>query len=965
MSQKILFKDGLRVGKNELTLLQDQGQTSVAAIANAFASTLPAVITTQNPDGSIGTECEVTVTGTQARINVGSVLLKDGTLLTVSTPLLKTVPDPSTNAKVILRAAQTPYGKGTMAISAGDRVTLTYTPDAGSTLTAASLYQANQYLRLVNNTTSLGTFRIQSVSVNTVTLAESVPGSTSLSGLYHAPAGKFFPGYPLAGVTTDLLSYDLAEIDIVSSATPLTDAEIELARVTRSGATITITNSRVALTAKGIGLIRDAQVAADAAIQESKIALSAALQTAKANAPLQTGLRDNYTTSSTFRVGGASGPRVLTVDDLPGTATPTATPAVTSVSISPASSTLQASETATLTATANAAPGTTLSYTWSTSDATKATVVGSGNTATVTAVANGSATITCQVSGTAVGSYTAASVNGTAAVTVGSSSTVLRSLTLSQSSVDVLLGGMLIGTQVSVTPTFAVSTISPTVTYNWTSNNTGVCTVSPMPDGGGSAYYIMPVAVGTTTVTIQATAPTTGGYTGNTITTTLTVRVISAQGLGSEPNFRVEFARTSEINVNATVSWGISGSTSGTALNLSMNSGNSLASAISSNQLTGCAFYDSNGRRYLVTANSAAAAQGSFTFTVSKLSVSDPDPAIGGGCWIQSMANGYALTITNASGSTQFYSNPAISATTRSVVVSQANAGATAGTTYLFKLTGSNSTLSPSTRETNFQGAWGAPVAGGSVSVPASWIITQATSSSVKFSWSNTLSGYNANTMDYYVSYRVGAAGSWTVYRRVDDPINLSNIEYEVSGSPNTQISLRLRITALDGQTLINNPPLGYDAEATAYVLGSSSSGGSDMEYVYPFTITGGTTWATRNGVPVYELARYEGPFDTSFTTDIQVVRIDIEFTTPLGAASGSPSVKGVVYPTDNPSYMISGNVTSVSNSTTDILEPLRVTRNGKVTVGIERVGASVPNAGAGRLRVWYRPTNNDGTLQF
>lgn len=309
MNEQLLLKDGLRIGKKELSLLQETASDNLSSVVQAMAN-VPAVITAVGAGGVLGADLSVSPSGTNIIVAVGSALLADGTVLTVSSPVTLAVSPGLTNSTVILKADTTPYFVGTMSLAA-DRLTLT----ASGSDDLTTEFSPNDYIRLQNGASDLGAFRIQTVTTGGVVLAEAVAGSGTISGLQFAPAGKFFPGYPLNGDTKDLCAFATPTLRIdVPGYTPL-ENEILLALVSRSSS-VTVTDARTPLRAKNVlTSIVDADIASGAAIQSTKF--STGVQTALSEAHVQN--TDTFTTSQTFLLGGAAGKRVLTTDDLPHT----------------------------------------------------------------------------------------------------------------------------------------------------------------------------------------------------------------------------------------------------------------------------------------------------------------------------------------------------------------------------------------------------------------------------------------------------------------------------------------------------------------------------------------------------------------------------------------------------------------------------------------------------------------------
>lgn len=990
MSQTILFKDGLRIGKRELQLLQTLGLENLASVAQALAQELPAVVTAVS--GTLDTGLQVTASGTDITVAAGSAFLKNGVFLELSSPATLAVGSGATNEQVILSASASPFAPGTIAIGAADRFTLTYTP-AGSVANAAELYASGDAIRLVDGVTSLGTFRIESVSTNTIVLVDPVPGSTALSGLQHALAGKFFPGYPLEPETTDLLSYDTPSVRLAASAYVPTDSEIVLARVTRVSSTVTVTDARVAFQARGLNNIVNSMVASNAAIAESKIALSPELVRAKTFAPLLgvTASNQLFTTQPDFFVTREGQLRRVLL------ASEALVPAFSGLSVSPGTVSIASGATQSLTASVINAPSVspTVTYTFTSLTPSVATVsqgvAGSAN-ATVTGVTGGNALILVAASAPATGSAVAAqeTVLVPVAITAGNGSITSLSVTPN----PVTMGRVSAPVTVTATATAAAGA-SPTVTYTWgyVGTASGVVELSAT---SGPSVTLTPKAPGTAQITVTASGTASNGFTAATLPAlTLNITVSEGLVLAAEPGYRITFRRIADTT-HAVFRWGVGGTCTVSGLNVTMTVDTSDRwLTLASNALVGQAFYDSTGRRYLIASNAGYSANDStLTFTVSKISASDPDPATGAGV-VRSLASNYRLSIFNAAGTSQLSQTlTPESASAREFVTTLTSA--VQGTNYLFRLTAANETLNPTTRQNDLTVAWGT-TATGAVDVPTSgWITATPTTAGIEFSWpvyptgSQAANPYDPETMDYYVRWRVGESLTWSVPQRVEDnTTGLTTLRHFVYAPPSTLVRFEVKITDLSGQTTVNSvSPDYWDGSASATTL-SVLVGGTDVEYDYPFDFNGSPpgSWTQVDGRWIYVLSRYAvGPTGdpvavrTTFTTSVMVSRIDLEFnpSTPLTQPTGTAEVKPVVYPTDNNTYQIAGDILTQGEtnyrSSPDILTPVNVNSNGFITVGIEYSGTLTAGQtpmdldglgggvdGAGVVTVWFRGNGQPG----
>jgi hypothetical protein len=1014
MSQRILFKDGLRVGKKELQLLQDSSLENVAEVARALAVSLPAVITLEGDFGNLGAECRVTASGTNVAIATGSVLLSDGTFLTIGAQQTLSVPDGSSARPVVLKALESPFAPGTVAIGAANRLTLAYTTDAAG-LDATDIYGPNEYVRLVNGSTSLGTFRIQSVTATTIELAESVPGTTALAGLKHAPAGKFFPGYPNIGETTDLLSYLSPELRLETAGYNIGDNEIILATVSRSGATVTVTDARVPIRVRGVPLIRDANVAEDAAIQESKIALSAALLTAKANAPLQTSLRNNHTTENAFYVKGAPGSggvRVLTTEDLAGIRRDNADPAMSAVTLDKTTISLALNETTTIKASpVGLVTGSAVTYTLVSADPTKVDIEGApvvtGNETTWTlrgkAATTGSVQITVTGSATAVGeSYAAASRQAFAAATVGASGagdaiTALRIVTQEGAALATPASLTASGTTGRTASIRAEATLRPaasaaTLSYAW-SITTGSQFVTLSATTGQS---ITVTGVGAGSATIQCLVTPSGSLGGTlatprSVTQTFTVTTASTTALTEEPNFRINFVKDTN-NVTALVEWGINGSTTSQSSTsdtwtFQMNAGNNLAVDIGPDELRDMAYYPTSTAqtKYLIISNTPAttttnsttgvATGSAFTFTVQKLSAGDNPPAAngGGGAFIQSLAESWSLQVVHTPTGAQTHNELRIPYNVRNVMLDRKASGG-----HRFTLTSAYSTQTKSTVRTI---VWGAGDVGlPTLTIPPDFITATPGVGQVLFRWDlEQISNYDRSLFDIKTASRVGNPESnpWNTFVRQDDSTNTPRfMDQVVYGSPGTPVALKLQFTNAAGQ-MVQQGATDYHAIRESLVS-STNPGGTLGPFVYPFdfsTVAGDVhPWVNigtaQNPVWVWMLTLVEG----SFPTPVSLSRMEIRFfqdpvtgVTPSNATllPGSASIKGIVYPLGDPSSAIAGDPTATSAvKTFSEYSGFFFQKDQKLTVAIERLGVR-PTQGKGSLILWYTEYRAGGGTQL
>lgn len=997
MSQKIQFKEGMRIGRTELQLLQELGIDNMAALASALSTSLPAVIPTTG--GDLTTELQVTAGSTTVSIAPGSAVMKNGTVLILSTASSLAVSTNVTNVPVVLRADTTPYGPGTLNL-ASDRVTLTYVPDSGSSETAGSYYSANDAVRLQDGATDKGTFRVLSVSGNTIVLADSVSGTGTITGLKHAPAGKFFPGYPSG--SSDMLLFDSAGLRIESAGYTVGTNEIILATVTRgaSGAPV-VTDARVPYRPRGLNNIVNSMVSATASIDESKLDLSDELTRAKQVAPylryeagkLLTTQSDLYVT----RNGELR--RVLVAEDI-------VLPAFTNFSVNPSQVSMPlGGSTQTLTATVTAQSGVTPTYTFTSSNPAVLTVTSTGNTATVTAVAAGSASVICRAEWTAPSgsAYMSTSDTRTVAIAVTSSTTasVLTSIT---SQISNTVGGTLLDASTTQINYTQASDLSTSVTTAAGAGTTSFSYSWELLDGAGT--YVSLSATNTQKVTVTARSATgsariratvtsvsnTGGLVNNSLSTVFTVNVVASGGTGTggtpnitmlpEPGFRVVFRRTSsgDASIGALVRFGISGTAtvSGSVATLTLDTEDEQP-PYSSSALIGQAFYDTSGRKYVVTANTASTAS-PVTVTLAKTVPTDPD-ATSGTFTIRSHATSYRVEILSSSNVTinaQDFGQGSTGGWFSS------NGGALLGQTYNFRLTARNPGLTPSSASQTLTKTWALTSTGGTagtVNIPSDWVTARPTGSGVIFEWdARAANGFNPTTMDYRFSYNV-TGSSWTEVVVQDSAVqpNVAGqiLRQFVSQSPGASVNARLRITDLSGSVNVNNPASGYDAYASG-VVPSTTSGALAQVANYAFELTSGTVWTlnTANGRSFYTtelVQRIPNPMGsgfftvpTSFTTTVTVERIDFTFTTPLAQATGTAVIKPIVYPSGDLTSLIAGNLVteggSQSSQNIAINAPVNAAANSFITVALEYATTGDPNSldptGIGVVSIWFKPTS-------
>lgn len=966
MSQTLLFKDGLRIGKSELELLQNIGKDGVKELTALLSASLPAVV--QSTDSF--TDLKVTVVGNGVGVAVGSALLSDGGSVTLSNASTLSVTDGTTNGKVVLTASTTPFALGTLAIGASDRYTLTYTaPSTGEVLT--DYYQPNDYLRLYNagTSTTLGTFRIESVSAGQLVLAEAVPGSTALSGLKHAPAGKFFPGYPAAGQTTDLLAFVTPALSVQSSSYTLGENDVLLATVTRSGSTVTVTDSRTVYRPRGITGITNDMIAANASIAESKIALSPQLLAAKlmANYWHLTAANEPATTAENIYVTRNGTMRKVLVDG-DTTSSGATTPVFTNLAVTPSSATVKPGDTQALTASVTAQSGANVTYTFTSQNPAVATVTASGNAATVTGVAIGATTITVTATAPALGSYAATTMTTTVTLTVSTAAAVLTSISINPATV-----GMGVTSSPTTVTATVTSPVSPTVTWLWERTNADDGSVQ-VSGTTTATITLTPLKAGSCKFKVTATAPSSGNYTGNSLTSTeLTVTVTAGLVLKAEPGFKVTCTRPNpNSDLVAVFNWGIRGTytLSGLTASVAMHADDAWVT-VSQNSLADLAFLDNTGTRYTIASNTAKS-NSSFSVTLTK-AASDPSPAASGSCFIRSAASQYDVDVLTTDGTSYKYNGvPFDAGLLREYSAPATNV--TLGTTYRCVLTASNGSATPSTFPNAQNVQWGAATSSTTITIPSTWVTSSSTYTSVVFSWAPLYQqGYDPTTMDYYVQWSING-GTYSAWTRVsDDALNSPSLSYTVFAASSSSVVFRVKITDLTGTTSINN--VAYDAQVTA-TTNTIITNSSPMEKTYPITMTNSSSWVEiiqGSGRYILPLVQYDGT-PTSFNTQVQINQIDLSLVKQnLAQTTGTAMLKLVIYPTANPGYAVFSDLltegitnfvmTSFGNNAGSGAQ-LAAGVNEDITVALEYAASGNPNTldptGLGYAKVYFAVKTGD-----
>jgi hypothetical protein len=993
MSQKILIKEGLRVGKKELELLQSLGIETMEQVAKAVTQSAPAVLT---ENGDPTTELQVTRSGNDVIIAPGSALLADGTILSVDSPITATLPGESQS--VVLEAVSTPFGKGTISIGAGNRFVLTYVPEGGSSMTAGTYYAANDFVRLVNGGTSLGTFRILSVSSNTINLSQAVPGSSSLSGLKHAPAGKFFAGYPVVGQTTDLVSFmEPQAVFVAGDAYTAAPNQVKLAFAT-AGA---VQDRREALRARGMVNIPH-RLLADG-IPENKLALSQRTRHAQDVSDKMVIRPDGAlaTTEPAFYVTVDGGfRRVLLDSDL-------VVEAIKSLTLTPSSAMLGRDQLVSFTATATVPVGVSVQFEFTSQNETVATVgsvtagtpVTSGGeqaipySATVTAKQSGWAEIVVRVSATSQGNFIGASVeksfmvNVNTGVTGGSTSLTMTpaSTTLSMSKTSEVLTATVVS---SLNPapvyTIAWSKVSGGELVNLSSSSGTTTTVSRN--------------LGTGSALIRATATAAGHPT---IFGDVTVGVSSGVSLTQEAAMRVNFAHTNQATY-ANIRWGLGGG------NLQVTTLNGVTTVVmtlvpednvpvAGNELQGLIFYDASNRKYLIVSNTAAS-NGQVSMVVERMPGVTVNPS---GAWgvVRSLADKYRVEIRSPSGDNLFAESET-GPFVRSVgmAVSSPQPG-----NYLFRLTGS--TNSGESVVTERVLGWGeVPVP--TITYPSqSWIsVTDRSTGSVSFAWdSRDFTGFDPRSMQFWYQVLLNDdVSDEPVWNLVDEP-GWKTIETAEGGAiytqrvfapSNTKVTFRvvLRSVGVSGVRLNPLPVEAWDDQAVAYTLPVQRSFGF-TEYTYTIPDLEGLTWTNVNGgtgpaVWAIILPRSGGGI-TSFTVPVSVTRIllasgeestDGTLMDTMGVVGGTLEVKAMVFPSlDFNTAVKSDLLVSSSGSPQSLVDtdfmsaerdpvPLHNESRERVVVALEWAGSGDPNGfketfrGKGTVQVWFRLDENRDT---
>ena len=325
---------------------------------------------------------------------------------------------------------------------------------------------------------------VASVVVTPSTASVAVGDATQLSASVRDASGA-----PLSGRLVGWSSSDDA-IAVVSSTGRVSALKIGTVTITASSegksgtATVTVTPPPVA-TVNVTPSSATVAVGQTTTLQAQTLDASGAAVTGRVITWSTSNAGVATVSSSGVVTGVAAGAATITAtsEGKSGTSaiTVTAVP-VASVSIAPTTLSLQTGQTGTLTATVRDAANAVLTdrtVTWTTSNASVATVAPNG---TVTAVAVGSATITATSEGK----------SGSAAVTVTAPPPApVASVTVSPTSVSLTTGGT---QQITATTTDASGNVLTGRTITWASANTGVATVT-------QAGLITAVGAGSTTVT--------------------------------------------------------------------------------------------------------------------------------------------------------------------------------------------------------------------------------------------------------------------------------------------------------------------------------------------------------------------------------------------------------------------------------------------------------------------------------
>lgn len=857
MTKKLLLKDGLRIGKTELTLMQDAALENNAEILDAVTGTLPAVLTTRSTVGTLGPELRAAASGSTGGLTVqpGTAVFRNGSTCTLEAVANLQVGANVSGFKVIMTATEISTGPGVFNMAA-DRQTLTYVPVSGSTLIATDLYAPNDYIRLTKGLTVYGTYRVASVDAETVVLTGPVTSAAgAVTGLVHAPSGRFFPGYPLAGVTTETVARYAGVVSIKNTSYELTSADILLALVSR-GATgaASVTDARTPLVPNIDALVIDnSKVAENAGIVESKLALSEELLTAKAQAHAQN--TDTHTTATAFYVRGAPGAggiRVLTTEDrvtIPSGAPsapsgtggsgspssdPPASPSVVTASITPSTGSIGVGGTIQLNGNYTGPAGVTVTQTWSSSDPTKATVNTSG---LVTGVATGNATITYTAQSAGNQTYTGASRSATATITVTNNAggTVLTSLStgVPNNSLALQVGG----STYQINPVATAPTgVTPAPTYTYTTSDATKVTVS-------ASGLVRGVATGTATITIRAqqAGATVGSttYAAADLTATVAVTVTENIVLKAEPNFRLTFTKVT-TTVGGSVwegmaRWGIRG-TAGSPVDQNDTwrvtvSSHDVVRGFSADSLRDCVLVDSSNRAFRIVANDAGTASSAVAFGVSLAKGTTPPAA--GLCRIRAQATAVGLFVyRSTNGTTE--SVPFLSYESANVTEMYQPLGASGipGSTYYFKLISQNSAATPDPVFVDSFTAWGSADAA-PPTVNVGTITATPSTTGVRFTW-GAPDYYNKDTMDYLCAIQVEGTPLTPTFdtRAVETPTGVGNLasgSLLFQGTPGEMVKINVRVVDGAGQSLSTTT-----ATAQARILTPTT--GVTLPYEFPFS---------------------------------------------------------------------------------------------------------------------------------
>lgn len=927
MTKKLLLKDGLRIGKTELDLIQRAALENNAEILAATTGALPAVLTTRTSSGVVGPELRVSAVDSSGALSVqaGTAVFSSGVTVTLDNTTSVAVGTNVSNYKVILTAVETSKGPGIFSM-APDGLTLTYTPATGLTTTADDLYNANDYIRLTKGLTVYGVFPIAAISGNTVTLAQQMSTSaTTIADLSHAQAGKFFPGYPLTSATPETVGRYVGEVSVQSSSYALTIYDMLLATVSRTTGTATVVDARTPLVPNVDALLIDnSRVADNAGIAESKLALSEGLQNAKSWAHRQN--TDTYTTASAFYVNGSAGSggkRVLTTDDIVnGGGAGSKTDAVTAASLNPQSATVVVGQTTTLTGSHTAPAGVTVTKSYTSSDTSKATV--DSTTGVVTGVAAGTASITYTASSSGNTAYSAASKSAVATITVraaGTNDKVLTTLTSGTTNNAVTVK---VGETYSIEPHVTVPTgVTAAPTYTFVSSDAGKATVS-------ATGRVTGVAPGTTVITITATqaAAIVGSttYDATTLTATLSVTVTNNLVLVPEPNFRTVFSKvstTAGYQWEGIAYWGIKG-TAGTAADNNTAwrisvSNHDVFRTIPTGGLRDCVLVDSANNAFRITDNDQAVAVPSggsataFNVSVEKGSVT---PATGA-CKIRSQASGLGLSFysirnsVTSESSTRDWPTASISA-----MYQEMSTAGIPGQKYVFRLTGRNSQASPTEQTAEYVADWGAADDSAPV-VNIGAITATPTTNSVKFEWASPVS-FDRDTMNYQCAIQVNGQPTTPVYNILATETATTGKQatgsYQHVASSGDAVKIYARV--IDGAERSLSGTIAT-AQASVTRANTNTTQQFDVSFVgltkANFESSSGSSIG--DGSPSYVI----GEAAKTILERFNVVAIGLKFTN-FTSSQSSLGIKARVYPRGNPGASISSSFVTSNGGTPSVL---------------------------------------------